>query len=409
MTVRMRGGHRTFRMMVDGDIWPGVGYVRTLPPPAPEGLSPPAAKAWILVHEVRFDLCIGIAAEPSHIVAYAEARERRNDGERWLALMVASPGKPEDAKKRRTSALGTERGRQLARDRLTCRHLEIELGLALPGLASGTVDRMFLGDLYWWLPPMIEAELYWFADGVAYGFTPGVHAEYERRIRAASALPAERIEQDRRAKRRARDLRLSDADHAQRSGRRGGSARQAMVRPTAEREAHDEVLVEDRTVLDERGGGMIRARGPRVVTQTPLDRYLRRGSIGDRQHKAGEKLRSDWYVSGLEPHVVANLLGSGGGECGYGMAKGEGQAIAREEWRRAVKATGIRLSPILIAVCCEDRTAAEWLLSTGFRGRAEPGPTGNVETAEKADYRVHLEAMVTLKLALDVLADHYGY
>ena len=182
------------------------------------------------------------------------------------------------------------------------------------------------------------------------------------------------------------------------------------MRPTAEREQHDEVVVEDRIILDEKSGSMVRARGPRVVTQTPLDRYRHRRSIDDRQFKAGEKLRSDWYVSGLEPHTVANLMGSGGGgECSYGMAKSEGQAMAREEWRMAVKAAGIRLSPILIAVCCEDRTAPEWLLSTGHREQRAIEEGGNTETDEKTSRRVETEAMITLRIALDVLANHYGY
>lgn len=238
-------------------------------------------------------------------------------------------------------------------------------------------------------------------------------AEENRRMKQARVAAYRQAEDERQSqgtKKRQRDLRLRRVDHEKRVGVRGSAARAGMMLPTAERELHDEVIVEDRIILDEKSGGMVRARGPRVVTQTPLDRYRHRGNINERQFKAGEKLRSDWYVSGLEPHTVANLMGSGGGgECSYGMAKSEGQAIAREEWRQAIKATGIRLSPILIAVCCEDRTAPDWLLSTGHREPRGTDDAGKPETDDKISKRVQHEAMVTLRIALDVLANHYGY
>lgn len=253
--------------------------------------------------------------------------------------------------------------------------------------------------------PMVELDVY--------PYEGWSEAEEERRMKAERVEAYQQAASARNgqaAKKKLRQLRLVRVDHEKRVGVRGSAARAGMMLPTAEREQHGEVVVEDRIILDEKSGSMVRARGPRVVTQTPLDRYHHRRNIDDKQFKAGERLRSDWYVSGLEPHTVANLMGSGGGgECSYGMAKSEGQAMAREAWRQAVKAAGIRLSPILIAVCCEDRTAPEWLLSTGYRERGVIADGGKPETTEKISRRVEIEAMITLKIALDVLANHYGY
>jgi hypothetical protein len=43
-----------------------------------------------------------------------------------------------------------------------------------------------------------------------------------------------------------------------------------------------------------------RALARRVVTQTPLDRYLRRGLIDRRQHDAGQALARDWHYARME-------------------------------------------------------------------------------------------------------------
>ncbi len=222
----------------------------------------------------------------------------------------------------------------------------------------------------------------------------------EERERRRLALAAERDAKAQAVRKRARSLRKNDLDHLARVGVRGSAGRAGMMRPTAEREQHGEVVIEDRTVIDD-GGHVVRARGPRIVNQTPLDRYLSRRSIDERQHKAGERLRSDWYTAGLEPHTTANLLGSGGGgECAYGMARNEAQAIARESYRSALKALGIRLAPVLVVVCCEDRSATDWALSKGVRDAGPP--RGRSTSAE-------IEGLAALRIALDMLADHYGY
>lgn len=253
--------------------------------------------------------------------------------------------------------------------------------------------------------PMVDADIMPFE-----GLSEATQEERMKADRVAAYVRAASEREGQATKKRLRAQRLRDADHKKRVGVRGSAARAGMMLPTAEREQHDEVVVEDRIVEDEKTDGMVRARGARVVTQTPLDRYRHRRTIDDRQFKAGETLRNDWYVSGLEPHTVANLMGAGGGsECSYGMAKNEGQAIAREEWRLAVKAVGSRLAPILVAVCCEDRSAPEWLLSTGYREPRGTDADGRPEASENASKRVQLEAMVTLRLALSILADHYGY
>jgi hypothetical protein len=127
-----------------------------------------------------------------------------------------------------------------------------------------------------------------------------------------------------------------------------------------------------------------------MPSQSPLDHYHRRDRVDDRQYRAGDRFRTDFLLGGLETRLVADLArisGNAGG--GPGLMATERQVAARQRWRRATQAVGLRLSPVLVAVCCEERTAADWT--------AKPGRGGEIE------------GMTTLRLALDTLADHYGF
>jgi hypothetical protein len=60
-----------------------------------------------------------------------------------------------------------------------------------------------------------------------------------------------------------------------------------------------------------------RATAKRVTTQTPLDRYIRRGLIDRRQYEAGQSLARDWHYArmdvGLRRLCVGRGLHGGGG------------------------------------------------------------------------------------------------
>lgn len=158
--------------------------------------------------------------------------------------------------------------------------------------------------------------------------------------------------------------------------------------------------VERRAVYDERG----RVTGAQdfLVNRAPapLDRYRSRNQLDSDEATnaalwlAGDRLRTDWYNSGLEPRTVANLQGSGGGSddprsC---VPASERAAMARQRFRDALRSVGIRLSPVLVAVVCSEKTVSDWAHSAGHRGKTE----------------CQIVGMTTLKLALGSLADHYG-
>jgi len=53
-----------------------------------------------------------------------------------------------------------------------------------------------------------------------------------------------------------------------------------------------------------------RAVARRVVTQTPLDRYLRRGLIDRRQHDAGQALARDWHYARMTRSLRRSRVGN---------------------------------------------------------------------------------------------------
>jgi Domain of unknown function (DUF6456) len=170
------------------------------------------------------------------------------------------------------------------------------------------------------------------------------------------------------------------------------------VRPTKARRRHGQVVKMFVEVADDAGHIVEVAQVHRDLHQAPLDRYHARGELDPHNRerngilfKAGEMLRADWFHAGLEPRAVANLLGTGGGLSGYGMAASEAQLVARQAFRRAVDAVGRRLAPILVHVCCEDRVASDYAIQHGARGS-----------------QASLIGVTTLRIALEALADHYG-
>lgn len=119
----------------------------------------------------------------------------------------------------------------------------------------------------------------------------------------------------------------------------------------------------------------------RVTTQSVLDRYLKRGQIGQRQFDAGMKLYRLWRASGGAPRVVAS----------YGIRVqgtpelSEEQAALRGRVTQVLRRMG-RLSGILVHVCLCDQPARDWALARG------DAPQGGA---------------VVLRLALDALADYW--
>lgn len=159
-------------------------------------------------------------------------------------------------------------------------------------------------------------------------------------------------------------------------------AQDGKDRGTPERWRHGEKFIIEQVYDAELGAATVR----RSLDVAPLDHYARRELITQHQWKAGDMLRAVFRLAGIEPRVTANLLGTGGGAVDISDAK----ASAMHDYRLAMTAVGVVLSPIIVHVVCLERLAVEWAELRGLRG-----------TSAK------VAGMTTLRLALDSLVHHY--
>lgn len=150
---------------------------------------------------------------------------------------------------------------------------------------------------------------------------------------------------------------------------------------TRERRAHDLVEIE--------GTGQPHAR---VVTATQLDTLLARKNLafekdGDHQRLwlAGDQLRKDFYLAGMQPRVISTLSDAPGGE---GEVT-DRMIAARRRYQKALAQIGPILSPILVHVICDDQPINGWGKK---RGRDQK-----------------TISMTLFKAALETLALYYGY
>ncbi len=132
-------------------------------------------------------------------------------------------------------------------------------------------------------------------------------------------------------------------------------------------------------------------RGARTVTvnlgESPLAWLHARGHLTDRQHDAGERLRSDYERAELSPSITmrwdtVRIAGTGD----RGLTPSECQAAARKRFDSAIAHAGNGLSDILWRVAC----AGEGL-----------------PAAEKALDWPARSGKLVLRIALDRIADFY--
>ncbi|WP_207483154.1 DUF6456 domain-containing protein [Arenibaculum pallidiluteum] len=133
--------------------------------------------------------------------------------------------------------------------------------------------------------------------------------------------------------------------------------------------------------------------------QSCLDRYLARGALIPRDGRpraqdwatwrwqAGRRLLADYQEAGGGRALVEEYADWPCSRHPGRLRSGGGAAGAARRMQAAIRAVGIRLSPVLVHVCCLDRPAGEWA-----RRRNLP---------EQA-------ALPLLAVALDCLVDHYG-
>lgn len=143
---------------------------------------------------------------------------------------------------------------------------------------------------------------------------------------------------------------------------------------------------------DDRLNPAIPAQRARIVSinqaESPLRWLVSRSLITERQYMAGEQLRRDFTIAGLEPGVTmrwdAAPRGQGGGTSDD--ARSVARIDAHRRFSAAIDAVGTGLSDICWRVICA--------------GEAMPG-------AERALGWPSRSGRIILGLALDRLADHY--
>jgi len=101
----------------------------------------------------------------------------------------------------------------------------------------------------------------------------------------------------------------------------------------------------------------------RAEEECALDRWLHAGAISESEHEAGIKLRSDYYhgrVSLMAQRTYDGVRAPTPGANWHSPAeRRSAEADASyKRWRSAIRAVGLRTSPLLIAVCCEDGALA---------------------------------------------------
>lgn len=101
----------------------------------------------------------------------------------------------------------------------------------------------------------------------------------------------------------------------------------------------------------------------RAGDECALDRWLGAGVITADEHEAGMKLRRDYHhgrVAQLAQRVYDGVRAPTPGAGWHSRAelRDDVSEAAYRRWRTAIRAMGMRLSPLLIAVCCEDGALA---------------------------------------------------
>ena len=126
----------------------------------------------------------------------------------------------------------------------------------------------------------------------------------------------------------------------------------------------------------------------RVQQQTPLDRYRARNQLHDLQYQAGEQFSKHWHEAAKGQRVIGSYADRRQG--GEDAAQHPHVAYNAEDVKSAIDAldyVGNECSGVVISVCGLHESAGNWA---------------------KANDRPRHEGLVTLRLALNILARHFG-
>lgn len=162
-------------------------------------------------------------------------------------------------------------------------------------------------------------------------------------------------------------------------------AKPEIVLATEIRFDRGEMRLEDRSLTDEKGRVIGRAKGDR---RAYLTKHLKRREIDGRQCRAGERYAADYEHSqaGVPSALDPTRMESRGGGA-RGLPPLSGDPLAAIMLRQASVAIGRMLAEIVVWVAVEGRTAGAWAEHLGKPAR---------------------DGLPCLRLALDALARHYG-
>lgn len=167
----------------------------------------------------------------------------------------------------------------------------------------------------------------------------------------------------------------------------------ARVQPTAERGQHDTLEYAEVTVFSELGRrSTSKALVHRVRTQRVIDRLWSAGLLTDQQFTAAAKFWGLYHLSGMSAGRASTLEGhlnrAGGGPQ---WLNADRAMVARDEWRRALRAIPARFSGVFVLAVVEDLPLRQIVAR---RGVAVGG-------------RQVRAALEDLRAALDALAAHW--
>ncbi len=147
------------------------------------------------------------------------------------------------------------------------------------------------------------------------------------------------------------------------------------------------------TLTHDARGNPVRAVAKRNLTAAPLDRYLKRGRIDRGAWEAGDRLRRQWHVSGLERNMTTGYDGVriDGGDPAWQMPATERQAHARAAVRDALAGVGKVAAGVLVNLLIYEHDARDIGHLAGRRGKY-------------AD----VAGMERIQMALAALAHGYG-
>ena len=140
------------------------------------------------------------------------------------------------------------------------------------------------------------------------------------------------------------------------------------------------------------------ATGTVRISDAPLERLRKRGSITEDQYQAGYRFREIYHNAGLEAHYGSqdlNRIRSTDGPT-YGMAASEFMANARKRYRKCVDVL-LDINPTMVAIA-HDVIVHEVTVED----------VGRFQLKENGRQRAHVAGLSVLRVCLDVLAKEFG-